>query len=74
MRKELLIYISILVILSISVHYKEFLTHPIEHIMDLPKSGAYGLGLFHPFIFSFVVYVMIFLPRFILKLLKRSFK
>jgi hypothetical protein len=74
LKRELLIFVGILVILSFSVHYKEFLTHPIEHILNLPKSGAYGLGFFHPFIFAFIIYLAILLPRFIFKLLKRSFK
>ncbi|MDD2897059.1 MAG: hypothetical protein PHG81_13705 [Aliarcobacter sp.] len=74
MKKELLIFVSLLVILSFGIHYKEFLTQPFVHILNLSKSGAYGLGFSHPFIFTFIVYLVILLPRFVIKLLKRSFK
>ena len=74
MKKELLIIVSILIILTIAMHYKELLTHPIEHIFDLPKSGAYGLGGLHPFIFTFIIYVLILIPRFLIKLFKRNSK
>ena len=46
------------------------MAHPIEHILNLPNSGAYGLGIIHPLIFSMVVYILVFIPRFISKLLK----
>ena len=72
MKKELLIIVSIFVILTISMHYNEFLTHPLEHILGLSKSGAYGLGGFHPFIFTFILYMLIFIPRPLIRLFRRS--
>ena len=72
MKKELLIIISILMILTIIMHYDELLTHPIMHISDLPNSGAYGLGVFHPLVFSFIIYIIILLPRLVFKLFKRK--
>jgi hypothetical protein len=74
MKKELLIIVSILIILTIIVHYDELLTHPIMHIFDLPKSGAYGLGGWHPLIFALVVYILVLIPRFLFKLFKRNSK
>ncbi len=70
MKKELLIYLGIIVFLTVTIHYKELMAHPIEHILNLPNSGAYGLGIIHPLIFSMVVYILVFIPRFISKLLK----
>jgi len=74
MKKELLIIVSILIILTIAMHYNELLTHPINHISDLSKSGAYGLGGFHPLVFTFVVYILVLIPRFLIKLFKRNSK
>ena len=74
MKKELVITVSILMILTIIMHYDELLTHPIKHISDLSKSGAYGLGGFHPLIFTFIVYVLVLIPRFLIKLFKRNSK
>ena len=74
MKKELLIIVSIFLILTISIHYNEFLTHPLNHILSLSKAGAYGLGGLHPVIFAFIVYVLILIPRFLIKLFKRNSK
>ena len=74
MKKELLIIISIFIILTISIHYNEFLTHPFSHILSLSKSGAYGLEGLHPFIFTFIVYILILIPRLLIKLFKRNSK
>jgi hypothetical protein len=52
------------------MHYSELLTHPLEHIFNLSKSGAYGLGAIHPIIFTVIVYVIASVPRFIIKLFK----
>ena len=48
MKKELLIYFIIFVVLTITIHFSELITHPFEHILNLSKSGAYGLGAVHP--------------------------
>ena len=47
MKKELLIYLGIIVFLTVTIHYKELMAHPIEHILNLPNSGAYGLTVGH---------------------------
>ena len=70
MKKELLIFISIFIVLTFGMHYSELLTHPFEHISNLSKSGAYGLGAIHPIIFTIIVYVIVSIPRFIVKLFK----
>ena len=72
MRKELKIFIFIFLFLAIGMHFKEFLDHPIEHIMALPKAGAYGFGFMHPLIFTTIFYVIIAIPRFVLSLFDKK--
>jgi hypothetical protein len=70
MKKELLIYFIIFVVLTITIHFSELITHPFEHILNLSKSGAYGLGAIHPIIFTTIVYVIVLMPRFVVKLFR----
>ena len=68
MKKELIIFLVIFLFLAIGMHFKEWISHPIDHIMALPQAGAFGLGPFHPLIITFVVYAFISLIRGIAKL------
>ena len=63
MKKELTIFIGIFLFLAIGMHFKEWLSHPIDHAMALPTAGAYGLGAFHPLIFTLALYVVFVLAR-----------
>ncbi len=63
MKKELTIFIGIFLFLAIGMHFKEWLSHPIDHAMALPSAGAYGLGAFHPLIFTLALYVVFVLAR-----------
>lgn len=69
MIKELLIFILILILLSFGMHYEEWLDYPLEHLKKLPYSSAYGLGYWHPLVFTLIVYIIVSVPRFIYKLL-----
>ena len=71
LKKEALIFICILIVLAIGVHHKEFIENPIEHIIKLPSAGAYGLGALHPIIFTAFVYILGFIPRFLIKIIKK---
>lgn len=71
-KKELKIFIVIFIILTALMHYKEFLSHPIEHILALSSSGAYGIGAIHPIVFTLLGYLVLLVPRMILKLFKRK--
>ena len=71
MKKELMILLGIFLFLAIGMHFKEWISHPIDHIMALPSAGAYGLGAFHPLIFTFAVYLPIALIRGIAKLVSK---
>ena len=68
MKKEFTIYIGIFLFLAIGMHFKEWIDHPIEHIMSLPHAGAFGLGAFHPLIFTTIVYVIFVILRAFVKL------
>jgi hypothetical protein len=60
----------IFIILTIVIHHNELIAHPFEHILGLSKSGAYGLGAIHPIVFTTIVYVIVYVPRFIVKLFR----
>ena len=71
MKKELMIFSGIFLFLAIGMHFREWISHPMEHIMALPDAGAYGLGPFHPLIITFVIYAFIGVIRGIAKLVSR---
>jgi len=68
MKKELMIFLGIFLVLAGGMHFSEWISHPIDHILALPDAGAYGLGPFHPLIVTFFVYLVIVLFRGIAKL------
>lgn len=72
MKKELIIFLLILSIFSLLAHLNEFTTNPIEHIKSLPQSSVYGLGFFHPFIITSIIYLLLWLPRYIIKSLNKK--
>jgi len=72
MKKELSVFIGIFLFLAIGMHFKEWLSHPIDHIISLPTAGAYGIGAFHPLIFTLIVYLIIVIFRVILSFFNRS--
>ena len=68
MKKELTIFIGLFLFLAIGMHFKEWISHPIEHLMGLPSAGAYGIGAFHPLVFTVALYVVFVLLRGIVRL------
>ena len=58
MKKELAIFTGIFLFLAIGMHFKEWISHPFEHLLALPNAGAYGLGMIHPLIFTLFVYLV----------------
>jgi len=69
MKKEIGIFIAIFLFLAIGMHHKEWFSHPIEHLMALPKAGAYGIGPLHPLVFTLILYILFVLIRSIYRLL-----
>lgn len=74
MKKEILIFIGVFLFLTIGMHFKEWTSYPIEHMMALPNSGAYGIGAIHPLVFTLIVYLVIRLPFLLKKLFTRKKK
>ncbi len=71
MKKELTIFISIFLILAVGMHFKEWTSHPIEHLKALPEAGAYGIGPIHPLVFALIVYVLFVVLRSIVRLFRK---
>ncbi len=67
--KEIGVYLTIFFILSLGMHYKEWFSHPIEHLSTLPKSQ---FGVLHPFLFSFGAYLFILIVRLFIKVIKKA--
>lgn len=63
MKKELTIFMGLFLFLAIGMHFKEWTSHPIDHLMALPAAGAYGIGAFHPLVFTIALYVVFVLLR-----------
>ncbi len=74
MKKELIVFVGIFLFLAIGMHFKEWTGYPVEHLMALPSSSAYGLGAEHPFVFTLIVYIIIGIPRALGKLFKKKRK
>lgn len=68
MKKELTVFTGLFLFLAIGMHFKEWLSHPIDHVMALPSAGAYGIGAFHPLVFTIALYVVFVLLRSIVRL------
>lgn len=69
MKKELGIFIFLFIFLSLGMHFKQWLDHPIEHLMSIQAGGAFGIpGFAHPFVFTFLAYLVVGIPRVLGKL------
>jgi len=62
MKKELIIFTVVLLLLAL-VQHPDILTSPIGRLKELPSSGAYGLGAFHPIIFALAGYLAVLVLR-----------
>ncbi|QKF80819.1 hypothetical protein CRV08_09170 [Halarcobacter ebronensis] len=70
LKKELIIFFSLLVIVSIGIHFDAWINHPMEHMESLfSHSMAY-----HPFLYVFLIYLVIGFFRVIINLIKKLFK
>jgi hypothetical protein len=71
MKKELIIFTVILLILSVGMHLKEWMDHPLTHLTALPSSGAYGIGAAHPVVFTLIIYLIFIALRGVVRIFKR---
>jgi hypothetical protein len=72
MKKEFLLFSAIFIFLAISLHFEAWTSYPLEHIQNLPNAGAYGFGPLHAVIFPLIIYILIGIPRLIIKLIFRK--
>ena len=72
MKKHLLIYFSVLIVLAL-IQHPDLLIHPIDRISHLPGATAYGMGPLHPFIFALIGYGIVMLISMIFSLFKKLF-
>jgi hypothetical protein len=72
MKRELLIYFGLFLFLAIGMHFEQWTSHPVDHLLSLPHAVAYGLGPEHPFVFTLVLYIIIGIPRVLKKLFTRK--
>jgi uncharacterized membrane protein len=71
-KKELIIFGIVFLISTLGMHHKEWFSHPVEHLMHLPNAGAYGVGAIHPIIFTLVIYLLVWIPRGIVRLFRKK--
>jgi hypothetical protein len=53
------------------MHFDQWVSYPVDHMVNLQTSGAYGLGVYHPFVFTLILYILFLVPRAIIKLFKK---
>ena len=58
--KEISIFIGLFLFLTLGMHMKQWIAHPIDHIEHLAGST---FGLFHPLYFTFGIYLALFILR-----------
>ena len=58
--KEAVIFMALLIVLTFGMHAEQLISHPIEHIKNVDR-GMFGA--FHPLIFTFMAYVIVFIAR-----------
>lgn len=72
MKKELKIFIGVFLFLAIGMHFKEWFSHPVDHVMALPHAGAYGIGPVHPLVFTLAGYGLLWLLRLIYRGVRKA--
>jgi hypothetical protein len=65
--RELKVFIILLILLSILMHFGAWFSHPIEHLNALDKSS---LGLWHPIILTSIFYLIVASIRWIISLFR----
>lgn len=67
-KKELIIYLSVIIVVALLWHKQQWFSHPVEHLLGLPHGGAFGVpGIIHPFVFGFLIYLILWIPRLIIR-------
>jgi hypothetical protein len=70
MKKELMIFISLFIVLALGMHMNQWLTHPIEHFARLATDKM----PYHPLLYTGVFYASIVFLRFAFHLFLMPFR
>jgi len=68
LKKEIVIYLFLLLILSLSMHFGAWTSHPMAHLEALKGSS---LGPWHPFLITAAVYMVVLIIRLLIGVVKR---
>ena len=68
MKKELKIFLGIFLVLALGMHYKEWMTQPLEHLETLFTLEWFGL---HPLVITLAVYLLFVALRWVVRLFRR---
>lgn len=66
--REIIIYFAMLTVLAFMIHFKACIYHPIEHIKAINTAP---FGAFHPFLFTFIVYIVILVIRIVVGFVRK---
>lgn len=72
MKKELLIFIIVFIVLAL-IQHPDLLSSPLTRLSELPTAGAYGLGAVHPLVFALVGYLLLWIVRLVIRGVKKLF-
>jgi len=71
MKKQLFIFLGIFLFLTIGMHFKEWTSYSIDHIMTPAHAGAYEIGMLYPLVFAFLGYVVFLLVMDVVYIIKK---
>jgi hypothetical protein len=63
MKKELYVFVGIFLFLAIGMHFKQWISYPLTHLLALPNASSYGLGWEHPIVYTLIVYILVWIVR-----------
>jgi uncharacterized membrane protein len=72
MKKQIVNFIGLFFLLAIGYHIQEWIDHPYEHLMGV-SGGGFGLGLIHPIVFTFAVYLIFTIILWLESMIKKIF-
>jgi len=68
-KKELIIFLALFIVSSVLMHLNSWQTHPIDHLQALFSH----VMPYHPFLYVFLIYILIGIIRVMINLLKKLF-
>ncbi len=69
--REFKVFVILLVLLSLLMHFGAWLSHPVSHFTSLAQSS---LGLWHPLFLTFILYSIVGVIRWIVSFFRSKRK